>query len=154
MPHDILMRDDEAIGRMMRELALVRQEAKDAVDRNSQMARDMQAELRELRQSDVDIQLRLRELDTIKKIGWGLISLLFSTFAGLAYTTVRNDERIEELQQSIRGHVSAAGHPQSMQAINDVKTELHGINAALREWKVQKDKEVDELKYEIRRRNW
>lgn len=148
-----IVREDEAIGRMMRELAAARAETHQAITTAQAFMREAQQEFKELRQSDMDIQIRLKELDTIKKMGWGLISLLFSTFIWLAYTTVKNAEQVEEIQQSIRGHISSPGHAQSMDAINEVSRELHGINSALEEWKAQKNRELEEMRHE-RRGGW
>lgn len=143
--------DSKDIGRLLAEMSLARAEARAARENTEKFAKETASELSELRRNDIDIQLRLREMETIKKIGWGIISLFAGVFGYLVFTTITNNNQIESIQQEIRGHVSAAGHPQSMQTINDVKNELGAINAALQEWKSEKDKDIEELKERLPR---
>lgn len=143
--------DSKDIGRLLAEMSLARSEARAARENTEKFAKQTAAELSELRRNDIDIQLRLREMDTIKKIGWGIISLFAGVFGYLVFTTITNNAQVENMQQEIRGHVSAAGHPQSMQTVNDVKNELSAINAALQEWKREKDKDIEEIKESLPR---
>lgn len=136
----------------MRELSLARTEARQSLQKAEELVTHAKSEINALRQSQIGVELRLQELDTIKRIGWGVITLMFSTFIWLAYTTVKNDEQVEEIQQSIRGHMSAEGHVQSMHAISDVAREVHGMSSALDEWKKAKEKEIEDLQNTRRRR--
>ena len=160
--------NDGDLGKIMRELSEARKESREAIRRayvTAEQAKNFiertEREMRKLADNDteqtqatIDLRLKMREIDTIRKLGWALVSLMFSTFVGLGYTVIRNDEQIEQMQQEIRGHVSAAGHPQSTQTINEVKNELGKINSSLDEWKKSKDEDIKELKDAVKRRRY
>lgn len=137
--------DSRDVGKLLAEMSLARAEARAARESTEKFARQTKAELTELRRNDIDIQLRLREMETIKKIGWGIISLFAGVFGYLVFTTITNNSQIESMQQEIRGHVSAAGHPRSLEIINEVKSELGAINASLESWRREKDRQIEDI---------
>lgn len=148
-----MQRPDEETGRLLREVSLARKEAKDArteAHGARMAAQHTVADIVDLRKETIDIQLELREISTLKRLAWGVISLLMGGAGWLIYTTISSQAQVESMQQEIRGHVSAAGHPQSMQAVGDMRAELREINATLKEWRIQKDKEIQRLEDETR----
>ena len=139
--------DPREIGKLLAETARANAEAQ----RANKKLEKLESDYVQIQGTVSDIRIQLRELDTIKRVGWGLISLLAGVFGFLVYTTITNNAQIENIQQEIQGHVSAAGHPRSMETVNDVKSELGAINAALQEWRRQKDKEIEELQERLPR---
>lgn len=148
-----MQRPDEETGRLLREVSFARKEAKEArteAHGAKVAAQHTISDIVDLRKETIDIRLELREFSTLKRLAWGAISLLVGGAGWLIYTTITSQAQVESMQQEIRGHVSAAGHPQSMQAVGDMRSELREITATLKEWRAQKDKEIERLENEQR----